>query len=42
VTSATHTVDGGGFRTAFDVRKEVWFDSVPVPKGLRAQGQRVF
>jgi phage protein D len=42
VTSATHTIDGGGFRTAFDVRKEVWFDSVPVPKGLRAQGQRVF
>ncbi len=43
ITSATHTIDGGGFRTAFQVRKEVWFGSIPLPKGasglIRAQGQ---
>jgi uncharacterized protein len=43
ITSATHTMDGGGFRTAFGVRKEVWFGSIPLPKGasgaIRAQGQ---
>jgi hypothetical protein len=36
-------MDGGGFRTAFGVRKEVWFGSIPLPKGasgaIRAQGQ---
>ena len=45
VTSATHTIDGSGFRTTFDARKEVWFGSIPTPKGasglLRVQGQRV-
>ena len=45
ITSATHTLDSGGYRTRFDVRKEVWFGSIPVPKGagglLRVQGQRV-
>ncbi len=45
VTSATHTIDGGGYRTQFDARKEVWFGSLPVPKGvsglLRAQGQTI-
>jgi len=43
ITSATHTMDGGGFRTAFGVRKEVWFGSIPLPRGasgaIRAQGQ---
>ena len=29
VTSATHTIDSGGFRTSFEVRKEIWFGSVP-------------
>jgi phage protein D len=29
VTSATHTIDSGGFRTNFEVRKEIWFGSVP-------------
>ena len=29
VTSATHTIDTGGYRTRFDVRKEIWFNSVP-------------
>ena len=45
VTSATHTIDGSGFKTSFEVRKEVWFGSLPVPKGasglVRVQGQRI-
>lgn len=45
ITSATHTLDGSGLRTNFQVRKEVWFGSVPLPKSasglLRIQGQRV-
>jgi len=45
ITSATHTLDSGGYRTRFDVRKDVWFGSIPVPKGasglLRVQGRRV-
>jgi uncharacterized protein len=45
VTSATHTLDGSGLRTNFQVRKEVWFGSVPLPTStsglLRVQGQRV-
>jgi phage protein D len=45
VTSATHTIDSGGYRTAFEVRKEVWFKSIPLPKGagglLRVHGQTV-
>jgi uncharacterized protein len=45
ITSATHTLDQGGFRTDFEVRKEVWFGSIPVPKGpgglLRVQGQTI-
>ena len=45
VTSANHTIDGGGFRTAFEARKEVWFGSVPLPKGagdlVRLQGQSI-
>lgn len=31
VTSVTHTVDGGGWRTSFDARKEIWFGSIPAP-----------
>ena len=44
VTSATHNLDGSGYRTSFEVRKEIWFGSIPafdqgaVP--VRAQGQR--
>lgn len=42
VTSATHTMDGSGYRTQFEARKEVWFESIPVPKGIgglaRVQG----
>jgi hypothetical protein len=45
ITSATHTIDGGGFKTTFDARKEVWFGSIPTPKGIdglaRVNGQRV-
>jgi hypothetical protein len=32
VTSATHSIDGGGYRTSFDVRKEIWFGSIPLPQ----------
>lgn len=32
VTSATHTMDGGGYRTAFEARKEIWFGSIPLPE----------
>ena len=45
MTSATHTIDSSGYRTQFDARKEVWFGSIPVPKGagglLRVQGQTI-
>ncbi len=45
VTSASHTIDGSGYKTQFDVRKEVWFGSIPIPKGasglLRVQGQTI-
>jgi hypothetical protein len=30
VTSATHTIDGSGYRTQFKVRKEIWFGSIPL------------
>jgi Phage tail baseplate hub (GPD) len=31
VTSAVHTLDGSsGYRTGFDVRKEIWFGSIPL------------
>ena len=32
VTSATHSLDSGGYRTSFEVRKEVWFGSIPLPE----------
>jgi uncharacterized protein len=45
VTSATHTIDSGGYKTSFEARKEVWFGSIPVPKGVsglvRVQGQTI-
>ena len=31
VTEATHTIDGGGYHTHFDLRKEIWFGSIPAP-----------
>ena len=30
VTSATHAIDGGGYQTSFELRKEVWFGSIPL------------
>ncbi len=43
ITSATHSMDSGGYKTSFQVRKEVWFGSIPLPKGtsglVQAQGQ---
>ena len=30
VTSATHSIDSGGYQTSFEMRKEVWFGSVPL------------
>jgi len=30
VTSATHTIDGSGYRTRFEARKEIWFGSIPL------------
>jgi hypothetical protein len=45
ITSATHTIDGSGYKTQLEMRKEIWFGSIPVPKGtaglLRVQGQKV-
>jgi hypothetical protein len=45
VTTATHTIDSSGYRTQFEMRKEVWFGSVPLPKSasglLRVQGQTI-
>jgi hypothetical protein len=45
VTSATHTIDSGGYRTSFELRKEVWFGSIPlVAQGavpVRLQGQLI-
>jgi hypothetical protein len=45
ITSATHTLDGSGYRTSFKGRQEVWFSGFPVPNGtgglLRVQGQAV-
>jgi uncharacterized protein len=45
ITSANHTIDTSGYRTQFDARKEVWFGSIPIPKGpgglLRLQGQTI-
>ena len=46
VTSATHTIDSGGYRTSFDVRKEIWFASIPQlepgSRKLSLQGQSLF
>jgi hypothetical protein len=29
VTSATHTIDAGGWKTSFECRKDIWFGSIP-------------
>ena len=45
ITSTNHTLDSGGYRTTFDARKEVWFGSIPTPKGaaslVRVNGQSI-
>ncbi|MYS85051.1 phage late control D family protein [Embleya scabrispora] len=40
VVSAQHTLDGGGYRTSFDLRKEIWFDGIPpaAQGAVRVQG----
>ena len=30
VTAATHSIDSGGYQTSFELRKEVWFGSIPL------------
>jgi phage protein D len=32
VTSAHHTLDGGGWKTSFECRKDIWFGSIPLPE----------
>jgi hypothetical protein len=42
ITSATHTFDASGYHTNFQVRKEVWFGSIPLPNAgrvVRLQGE---
>lgn len=29
IASARHTLDGSGYRTSFELRKEIWFGSIP-------------
>jgi hypothetical protein len=45
ITSATHTIGSSGFKTGFQVRKEIWFGGIPTPKGVgglfRIQGQGI-
>lgn len=45
VTSATHTIDGGGYQTSFELRKEIWFGSIPLLEQgavkVEAFGQRL-
>jgi hypothetical protein len=45
LTSTHHTLDAGGYKTSFDARKEVWFGSIPTPKGasglVRVNGQSI-
>lgn len=41
LTSVTHTLDSGGFRTSFEARKEIWFGSIPLLEqgAVRVQAQ---
>ncbi|MFJ8744160.1 phage late control D family protein [Embleya sp. NPDC127516] len=40
VVSAQHTLDGGGYRTSFELRKEIWFGGIPPASqgAVRVQG----
>jgi uncharacterized protein len=31
ITSARHTLDAGGYRTSFELRKEIWFGAIAAP-----------
>jgi Phage tail baseplate hub (GPD) len=45
ITSATHTLGSGGYRTQFEVRKEIWFGSIPLAEQgaahVKFQGQTI-
>lgn len=45
VTSATHNIDSSGYRTSFEVRKEIWFGAIPLLEQgaipVPFQGQRL-
>jgi phage protein D len=45
VTSANHTLNAGGYRTQFEVRKEIWFGSIPLAEQgaarVQVQGQTI-
>lgn len=45
VTSANHVIDNSGYRTDFEVRREVWFGPLPFPKStsglFRVQGKTI-
>src|SRR5262249_22785435 len=32
ITGTRHTIDSSGYRTSFEVRKEIWFGSIPLPE----------
>ncbi len=32
ITGSQHTIDAGGYRTSFDLRKDIWFGSIPLPQ----------
>jgi len=36
VTSATHSLDSGGYKTTFEVRQDAFLGAIPVPKGVSA------
>jgi uncharacterized protein len=37
VTSASHTLDSGGYRTRFEVRREIWLGGIPSTEPSRAR-----
>lgn len=43
ITSATHSIDSGGYRTSFEARREVWFEPAQLlpTKGLGIQGEQI-
>jgi phage protein D len=43
ITGTRHTIDSSGYRTSFEVRKEIWFGSIPLPQqgAVRIAGHRL-